>query len=85
MFGQLIISGIGTGLIVALPAIALSLTFGILRFPNFAIGAMLTFAAYIAWALNTLAGVPLVAAAALPIWHGFSTWLLACRWLSPVC
>ena len=54
MFGQLIISGIGTGLIVALPAIALSLTFGILRFPNFAIGAMLTFAAYMAWVLNVI-------------------------------
>ena len=57
---QLILNGVVTGLIVALPAIALSLTFAILKFPNFAIGAMLTFAAYIAWALNTLAGVPLV-------------------------
>ncbi len=64
---QLFLNGVVTGLIVALPAIALSLTFAILKFPNFAIGAMLTFAAYIAWALNTLAGVPLVAAAALTL------------------
>lgn len=60
--GQLIINGIGTGLIVALPSIALSLTFGILRFPNFAIGAMLTVAAYLAWSLNTYAGMPLILA-----------------------
>ena len=39
---QLILNGVVTGLIVALPAIALSLTFAILKFPNFAIGAMLT-------------------------------------------
>ncbi len=67
MFGQLIISGIGTGLIVALPAIALSLTFGILRFPNFAIGAMLTFAAYMAWVLNVVAGLPMVIAGLLTV------------------
>lgn len=60
--GQLIVNGLVTGLIVALPAIALSLTFGILRFPNFAIGAMLTFAAYMAWAFNKLAGASLLAA-----------------------
>ena len=67
MFSQLIISGIGTGLIVALPAIALSLTFGILRFPNFAIGAMLTFAAYMAWVLNVVAGLPMVIAGLLTV------------------
>lgn len=67
MFGQLIVNGIGTGLIVALPAIALTLTFRILRFPNFAIGAMLTFAAYLAWVLNTIAGIPLMASAVLTV------------------
>ena len=60
---QLLVNGLVTGLIVALPALALSLTFGILRFPNFAIGAMLTAAAYLAWVLNFYGGVPLVAAA----------------------
>lgn len=67
MIGQLIINGIGTGLIIALPAIALSLTFGILRFPNFAIGSMLTFAAYMAWTFNTLAGMPLIIAGVLSV------------------
>lgn len=65
--GQLIINGLGTGLIVALPALALTLTFGILRFPNFAIGSMLTFASYIAWVLNTFVGVPLIMSAAATI------------------
>lgn len=67
MFGQLIVNGIGTGLIVALPALALTLTFGILRFPNFAIGAMLTFAAYMAWTFNVLAGIPLIVSVLLTI------------------
>jgi branched-subunit amino acid ABC-type transport system permease component len=65
--GQLIINGLGTGLIVALPALALTLTFGILRFPNFAIGSMLTFASYIAWTLNTYGGAPLFMSAILTI------------------
>ena len=65
--GQLIINGLGTGLIIALPAMALSLTFGILRFPNFAIGAMLTMAAYMAWSFNTLLGMSLILAAALTL------------------
>ena len=65
--GQLIINGLGTGLIIALPAMALSLTFGILRFPNFAIGAMLTMAAYMAWSFNTLLGMSLILAAAMTL------------------
>jgi branched-chain amino acid transport system permease protein len=65
--GQLIINGLATGLIVALPALALSLTFGILRFPNFAIGAMLTVAAYMAWFFNGRAGLPLLYAGALTV------------------
>nr|WP_281413171.1 branched-chain amino acid ABC transporter permease [Marivibrio halodurans] len=63
----MIVNGIGTGLIVALPALALTLTFGILRFPNFAIGAMLTFSAYMAWTFNVLVGVPLIVSALLTI------------------
>lgn len=67
MLGQLIINGLATGLIVALPAIALSLTFGILRFPNFAIGAMLTVAAYMAWFFNVRGGISLPAAGAFTL------------------
>lgn len=63
MVAQLVFNGLITGAIVALPALALTLIFGILRFPNFAIGAMLTLGAYIAWAANVLLGVPLFMAA----------------------
>jgi branched-subunit amino acid ABC-type transport system permease component len=61
---QLLLNGVVTGLLLALPALALTLVFGVLKFPNFAIGAMLTFGAYAAWVANTLAGLPLAAATA---------------------
>jgi branched-subunit amino acid ABC-type transport system permease component len=59
MVAQILFNGLVTGAIVALPALALSVIFGILRFPNFAIGAMLTVGAYLAWAANTIWGNPL--------------------------
>ncbi len=59
MVAQLLFNGLVTGAIVALPALALNMTFGILRFPNFAIGAMLTAGAYLAWAANRFWGIPL--------------------------
>lgn len=64
MIAQLVLNGFVTGLLLALPALALTLTFGILKFPNFAIGAMLTFGAYAAWVANSLLGMPLAVAAA---------------------
>ncbi len=65
MPAQLAFNGLVTGLILALPALALTLTFGIARFPNFALGAMVTTGAYLAWAANVLAGLPLLEAAVL--------------------
>ena len=65
MIAQLMFNGLITGAIVALPALALTVVFGILRFPNFAVGAMLTLGAYVAWALNVLLGAPLLLAAAI--------------------
>lgn len=62
MIGQLVVNGLVTGLLLALPALALTLTFGILKFPNFAIGSMLTFGAYAAWVANSLFGMPLAVA-----------------------
>ena len=38
---------------VALPALAVTLLFGVLKFANFAVGAMMTVAAYMVYALNT--------------------------------
>lgn len=80
MFGQLIVNGIGTGLIVALPAIALTLTFRILRFPNFAIGALLTFAAYMGWAMNAIGGISLLVSAILTVLL-FPLVVLACDYV----
>jgi branched-chain amino acid transport system permease protein len=65
MIAQLILNGFITGLLLALPALALTLTFGILKFPNFAIGSMLTLGAYAAWVANSLLGLPLPIAAAV--------------------
>lgn len=56
---QTTFNGLVTGTVVALPAVALSLVFGILRFPNFAIGAMLTVGAYITYVFNVTLGFPL--------------------------
>src|SRR5205085_8186795 len=55
--------GIITGVIMTLPALAVTLLFGVLKFPNFAVGAMMTMAAYLAFALNAQLGWPLVVAA----------------------
>jgi branched-subunit amino acid ABC-type transport system permease component len=63
MISQVILNGLVTGLTLALPAIALTLTYGILKFPNFAVGAMITLGAYYAFALNALLGLPLLVAA----------------------
>jgi branched-chain amino acid transport system permease protein len=65
MVAQLILDGLVTGLLLALPALALTLTFAILHFPNFAIGAMLTLGSYAAWIANSLLGIPLAMAAVL--------------------
>lgn len=65
MVGQLIVDGLATGLLLALPSLALTVVFGILKFPNFAIGATLTLGAYAAWVANTSLQLPLFAAGAV--------------------
>jgi branched-subunit amino acid ABC-type transport system permease component len=62
---QALLNGLVSGLLIALPAIALSLTYGILNFPNFAIGAMVTVGAYLAYFFNAGLGAPLLLAAPL--------------------
>src|SRR5204862_4135704 len=66
---QTTFNGIITGVIMTLPALAVTLLFGVLKFPNFAVGAMMTVAAYMASALNAQPAWPLLpptAAAAAP-------------------
>jgi branched-subunit amino acid ABC-type transport system permease component len=62
---QALLNGIVSGLLIALPAIGLSLTYGVLNFPNFAIGAMITVGAYLAYFLNAQLGLALVLAASV--------------------
>jgi len=59
---QTAFNGLVTGVIMTLPALAVTLLFGVLKFPNFAVGAMMTVAAYMVFALNGQLGWPLAAA-----------------------
>ncbi len=56
---QLLVNGLVNASLIAPPAIAFSLLFGVLRFPNFAIGGYITVGAFIAYAVNVDAGLPL--------------------------
>ncbi len=56
---QLLINGLAVGSIISLVAVGLTLTFGILRLPNFAQGDLMTVGAYLTWVSN---------AAGLNIW-----------------
>ena len=62
---QTAFNGLVTGIIVTLPALAITLLFGVLKFPNFAVGSMMTLAAYMAFALNVQLGWPLIVATAV--------------------
>ncbi|MDZ8033243.1 MULTISPECIES: branched-chain amino acid ABC transporter permease [unclassified Nostoc] len=53
-FAQLIVNGIAVGSIIALAAVGLTLTYGILRLSNFAHGDFLTLGAYLTWLMNTI-------------------------------
>ncbi|MEP9348611.1 hypothetical protein [Xanthobacter sp. KR7-225] len=64
MAAQLFLNGLVTGLLLALPALALILVFGILRFANFAVGALLTLGAYAGYLANVMFDLPLALAAA---------------------
>ena len=62
---QTAFNGFVTGIIVTLPALAITLLFGVLKFPNFAVGAMMTLAAYMVFGLNVQLGWPLLPATAV--------------------
>jgi branched-chain amino acid transport system permease protein len=59
---QYIFNGIVTGGILALPAVAFSLLWRLLRFPNFAVSTYLTVGAFAAFAFNRGVGWPIEAA-----------------------
>lgn len=58
---QLILNGLMSGAVLAVPAIGFTAIYAVLRFPNFAVGGMATLGAYIGLAANTGLGWPLAA------------------------
>jgi branched-chain amino acid transport system permease protein len=62
---QALINGVVAGALLAIPALGFSAIFAVLRFPNFAIGALATAGAYMAWVANVNFGFPIVAATAV--------------------
>ena len=74
--GQLVVNGLLNAALIAPPAIAFTLLFGVLRFPNFAVGSFVTIGAYAAWTTNVTLGWPLgLAAAAAMVATALAAWL----------
>ncbi len=73
--GQMVFNGLVNAALIAPPAVAFTMMFAILRFPNFAIGGYITVGAFAACACNVDLGLPLwlaalggMAVAALVTW-----------------
>jgi len=62
MTAQMVLNGLLNAALIAPPAIAFTLIFAVLRFPNFAVGGLITVGAYAAWTANGPLGLPLVLA-----------------------
>ena len=56
---QYVLNGVISGGMLALPAIAFSLLYGVLRFPNFAVGTYVTAGGFIAYAANVTLNLPI--------------------------
>lgn len=67
MAWQLLLNGLVSGLLLALPAISLTLVFGVLKFSNFAIGALMTVGAFAAWTANVPLALPMVVASSFAV------------------
>lgn len=63
-FANLVLNGLIEGMVIALPALALTLVMGISKFPNVAVGDTMTVGAYVAFGLQA-AGVSVFAFAVL--------------------
>src|SRR5262252_3191238 len=59
---QLVLNGLMAGTILALPAVGLTLIFGVLRFTNFALASLMTVGAYAGLVANVSFGFPVYAA-----------------------
>ena len=57
---QLILNGLMTGTVLAIPAIGLTLIYAVLRFPNFALASHATIGAFAGYVANVRFGLPLL-------------------------
>lgn len=78
---QALINGLISGTILAIPAIAFTAIFAVLRYPNFAVGALATVGAYAGWLGNVRLGLPLEASLAAAF-AGAAIAALATEWLA---
>lgn len=74
---QLLVNGIVTSTIIAVPAIGFTAIYAVLRFPNFAVASHMTIGAYAGFVANAWYGVPAALALAfaflLPAAFGVAT------------
>lgn len=77
--GQMIFNGLINAALIAPPAVAFTMMFAILRFPNFAIGGYITVGAFAAYSCNVQLGLPLWLAAV-----GGMTVAALVTWLSDI-
>ena len=68
--GNLLINGAIEGLLIALPALALTLVMGVARFPNAATGDYMTVAAYAGIGVQAMGGASIVLAGLGAIFAG---------------
>lgn len=73
---QILVNALVNASLIAPPAIGLSLIFGVLKFPNFAVGGYITVGAFVAFTANVTLGLPLVLSAAVAMAiTGMVAWL----------
>lgn len=76
MIGQMFVNGLINAALIAPPAVAFSMFFGIFRFPNFAVGGYITVGVYTAYAVNVMWAMPLwLAAIAAMVAGALLAWL----------
>ena len=78
---QALLNGLVSGTLLAVPAIGFTAIFAVLRYPNFAIGALATVGAYAGWMANVQLGLPL-APALLFAFAGAGIVALATEWVA---
>ena len=64
---QLLLNGVMSGTILAVPAIGLTAIYAVLRFPNFAVASHATIGAFAGYLANVGLGLPIVPAAAFAV------------------